>query len=315
MPRLSIIMPVKNGGAYVTQAVRSVERQAEKDWELVIVDDHSTDGTLENLRALEREDPRVRVAENPGEGVVQAINHAYGLSAGRHLKFLDGDDLLPKAFSRHLDQILTPGATYHDAMLFEGDSAAVARLRVGRRFEELDLNESLRRLMISPPRWSWAFPREVGDRIFPLPRELPVPHEDVFLGLMFKKYSDVVHVPLPVYLYRQHPGQLYGGLFNFSREAVIRRAEAMLRIIRLIAASEIVEGFEDPDALLGPARKYYGFLAGEKLRWVRLLGSRLPPSLKARIIVMRRAPRLAARLSRRRALVPVRGRSRETGGS
>jgi glycosyltransferase involved in cell wall biosynthesis len=315
MPRLSFIMPVKNGEPYVAQAVRSVERQPEKDWELIIVDDHSSDGTPGLLRELGREDPRIRIAENPGAGQVQAINHGYGLSSGGHLKIIDSDDLLAKDFSRNLDRVLSRGATYHDAFLFEGTSAVVDRLRVGSRFEELELPESLRRLMVSPPRWSWTFSREVGERVFPLPPDLPSPHEDVFLGLMIKKRSEVVHVPLPLYFYRQHPGQFYGGLFNFSREAVTRRAGAMLGIIKVIAASEIVEGLAGSDDLLDPSREYYGLLARRKLRWIDLLRARLPLSGKFRVAVVRKSPRLAAGLSRRRAVGKIKARSSDNGVS
>ena len=315
MPRLTFIMPVKDGEAFVAQAVRSVERQAEKDWELVIVDDHSGDGTLETVRELGREDPRIHVAESPGAGQVQAINHGYGLSSGSYVKIIDSDDLLPQAFSRHLDLVLGARATYHDAFLVEGTSGPFGRLRIGGRFGEMDLAESLRSLMISPPRWSWTFSRDVGDRVFPLPQDLPSPHEDVFLGLMIKKYSDVIHVPLPLYYYRQHPGQFYGGLFNFSREAVARRARAMLRIIGFVAASDIVDGLAESDILLEPARDYYGLLAGESFRWRDLFRAKLSISEKTRAAVVVKAPRLAARLSRHRAVKKVKGTVAETGTS
>ena len=58
---------------------------------------------------------------------------------------------------------------------------------------------------------------------------LPSPHEDVFLGLMIKKAARVAYVPRDLYVYRQHAGQFYGGLFNHSAAAVARRARAMLR--------------------------------------------------------------------------------------
>ncbi len=315
MPRLSFIMPVKNGEDYVAQAVRSVERQAERDWELVVVDDHSTDDTLGVLKGIEREDPRIRIFENSGSGLVQALNHAYGMSSGRFLKFIDGDDLLAAAFSRNLDRVLRPEATYHEALIFEGTSAATARLRIGRRFEDMDLEESLRHLMVSPPRWAWTFSREVGDRVFPLPVDLPTPHADIYVALMFKKHAGVVHIPLPLYYYRQHPNQVYGGLFNFSREAVSRRAKAVLRIIEFIAAGELVEGMENPEGLLRPSRRYYGFLAEETLRWSELLRTKLPLSWKLRVAVIRGSPRLASRLSRRRAARKIKGCSPETGGT
>ncbi|HEY6478281.1 MAG TPA: glycosyltransferase family A protein, partial [Polyangia bacterium] len=85
-----------HGGRFLPEAVRSVQAQAFADWELVIVDDGSTDGTAEVAHTLASKDARIRVATNPRNlGIAAARNR--GLASispdSRFVAFLDHDDL------------------------------------------------------------------------------------------------------------------------------------------------------------------------------------------------------------------------------
>jgi glycosyltransferase involved in cell wall biosynthesis len=302
MPILSVIMPVRDGEAYIEEAVRSIRAQVLRDWELIVVDDRSSDDSALKAASAAAGDPRVRVVANPGRGQVQAINFGYGLVRGEWLKIVDADDLLAADFSDAFSSLSGAEATYHDALLLDGRPDGPRRLRVGSRFAAMSLAESLRRIQVSPPRWSWTLMRRVADRVFPLPAELPSPHEDVFFGLMIKKHARVGYVPRPLYLYRQHAGQFYGGLFNFSTEAVIRRARAMLGIIDLVGRSEIVRDVADSAARLAASKTYFTLLGRDRLAWKDILLSGLSLDEKARVAAIRKTPALAARLSRRRAL-------------
>ena len=302
MPLLSIIMPVKDGGPYIEDAVRSIQSQALRDWELVVVDDHSTDGSAQLATDLGRADARIRVVASPGRGQVQAINFGYGLVRGDRLKIVDADDLLAAGFSDAFPLLAGAESSYHDALLFGAGPEDRGVLRVGPRFAAMSLEQSLRLVQVSPPRWAWTLSRRVADRVFPLPAGLPSPHEDVFFGLMIKKSGPVAYVPRPLYVYRQHPGQFYGGLFNYTAPAVVRRARAMTEIIDLVGRSGIVQGVEGATALMSASKTYFSLLGLEGLSWKDILRARLGLTAKARLAVIRKTPALAARLSRRRAV-------------
>lgn len=302
MPILSFIMPVKDGGPFIEDAVLSLQSQTLRDWELVVVDDHSADDSARRAASLAAADARIRVVANPGRGQVQAINFGYGFIRGDRLKIIDADDLLPPGFSEGFHRLTVADASYHDALLFDGTPGPARTLRVGPRFASMGVSESLRRIQVSPPRWSWTLARRAADLVFPLPADLPSPHEDVFLGLMIKKSARVVYVPLPLYAYRQHAGQFYGGLFNYSSTAVIRRARAMLGIIDHIGRSEIAREVENAAALLAASRAYFALLGRDRLTWGDILRARLGIAATARLAVIRKAPAAASRLSRRRAL-------------
>jgi glycosyltransferase involved in cell wall biosynthesis len=305
MAILTFIMPVKDGAGFIQAAVRSVQEQDIQEWEMIIVDDHSTDGTSELIKTLSESDARIKVVENPGIGQVQAINHGYAFCTGKFLKIIDCDDLLAPAFSASFERLASSEAVYHDALLWDEPSGRFDQLCIGSRFQNMGFEQSLRRVMISPPRWSWTISRRIADQIFPLPASLTSPHEDVYLGLMIKKYTTVRYLPLPLYVYRQHGAQFYGGLFNFSFQAVTRRAEAMLLIIRKIGESDIVKDVPDSEKLLAFPRTYYSLLAHAPLSMIDIFGSRLTVSEKARIALIRKAPWLASRLSRWRTLRKV----------
>ena len=92
-PSISILMPVRNEERFLQAALDSLYRQSLADWELVAVDDGSSDATPGILTRAARSDPRVRVITSPGCGLVAALN--LGLAACRAplLARMDGDDI------------------------------------------------------------------------------------------------------------------------------------------------------------------------------------------------------------------------------
>jgi glycosyltransferase involved in cell wall biosynthesis len=94
LPRLvSIIMPVYNGEQYLRQAIDSALAQSYPEWELVVVDDGSSDGTAEIVQSYS--DPRVRYTYQENRGQAAALNRGLELARGEFVTTLDADDWLP----------------------------------------------------------------------------------------------------------------------------------------------------------------------------------------------------------------------------
>lgn len=92
VPKVSVVMPVYNAGTALRQAVGSVLAQTETDFELLVVDDCSSDGCTDFLAALG--DPRIKVSRNAENlGAVGSRNRALSVAAGRYIAIADADDM------------------------------------------------------------------------------------------------------------------------------------------------------------------------------------------------------------------------------
>ncbi len=117
-PTVSVIMAVYNGAAMIGEAIDSLFAQRFGDFEVVIVDDCSTDNTRDLLRSIS--DARFRVIEAPrNQGAVHARNHAFAQARGKYIAALDHDDIChPDRFAAqvayldaHPDTVLVATAT------------------------------------------------------------------------------------------------------------------------------------------------------------------------------------------------------------
>ena len=98
-PIVSVLMTVYNGERYLADAVESILQQTFEDFEFVIVDDGSTDTSLELLQQFEKRDPRIRLFARPHGGIVPAANFGLRQCRGEFLARMDSDDVaLPHRF-------------------------------------------------------------------------------------------------------------------------------------------------------------------------------------------------------------------------
>jgi glycosyltransferase involved in cell wall biosynthesis len=92
-PRVSVLLPVRNGEGTLGECLASLAAQTLDDHEVVAVDDHSTDGSRALLERAARGDRRVRIVENPGRGLVAALNAAAAGARATLLARMDADDV------------------------------------------------------------------------------------------------------------------------------------------------------------------------------------------------------------------------------
>lgn len=122
--RVSVIMPTWNRAHVVARSIRSVQSQTHGDWELIVVDDGSTDSTREVIRAMAVTDARIRLVEAVHGGVSAARNAGLDAATGDYVAFLDSDNEWP---TRYLDLMLrgviSSGASagYAGLQLHDGD--------------------------------------------------------------------------------------------------------------------------------------------------------------------------------------------------
>ena len=121
---ISIIIPVYNREQYIEECIRSIQAQTYKNYEIILIDDGSTDNTLAICRGLAQQDPAIRILEGAHAGVSAARNIGLDEVQGNYVFFLDSDDVLhPRAL-----EILVAGLKETDATI-----SATARIDIADR--------------------------------------------------------------------------------------------------------------------------------------------------------------------------------------
>lgn len=120
-PRFSVVVPVRNGARWLPEALASVERQTREDWELLVVDDGSTDDSAAIARGVA--DARVTVLQQPNAGPLAARRSGLARARGEAIVFLDADDRLrPDAlahFAATFDRAPHATLVYGDRVLVD----------------------------------------------------------------------------------------------------------------------------------------------------------------------------------------------------
>lgn len=209
-PLLSVVVPTHDVRPWLRQLLESVLRQLD-DLEVIVVDDRSTDGTVEFARTIASRDPRVTVISSPGAGGGTARNTGADRARGRYLVFADGDDLIPDgAYAA-----LTASLESSGSDLAVGDYLKFRAVDTWRPTAAMPAFDRPARgialadeptLLFSRPCWNRAFRREFwaasGIRFPDVPRSNDI--VPMVSALVAARTIDIV--PDVVYVYRERPG-------------------------------------------------------------------------------------------------------------
>ena len=91
---ISILLPVFNAEAFLTDCIQSILNQSYTEWELIAINDHSTDHSLSILSAFAQKDTRIKFYTNPSKGIISALRLAFKESQGQFISRMDADDLM-----------------------------------------------------------------------------------------------------------------------------------------------------------------------------------------------------------------------------
>ena len=239
-PAVSVILPLYDGEAFISETVASVLAQTMRDFELLIVDDGSRDGGLQIAREWAARDGRVRVLQHPGgvnRGVSATRNLGVGEARGAYFAFIDADDVWPEGklahqlavFAQHPEVGLVGGAAlYWDSWRGGEDQLIVA----GHRPDA-----------VIPPFEASCFTYPLGTAQAPCPSTLMIRRalferiggfEARFEGI-YQLYEDQAllskcYAEAPVYmasetycLYRQHDSSIVASVIGDGRYHEVRR--------------------------------------------------------------------------------------------
>ena len=152
MPLVSVIMPTFNRADTIRRAIRSVQAQTFTDWELIVVDDGSTDNTVALIEGC---DPRLKLIRQKNQGTAGARNAGLSASAGSYIAFLDSDD---EWLPHHLELCVS----FLEA--FPGEQFVTNEL-----WEDLGQGRIVRHYRAEVEKYYPGMARRVGSRLLDLP--------------------------------------------------------------------------------------------------------------------------------------------------
>jgi len=277
-------MMAKNAGRHIGDAINELQKEDASPWELIIVDDHSLDNTFEIAKSFAENDNRIIVRKNIFSGKVLGTNFGFTLTNGDIIKCIDSDDILNVDFFREVDASIGYDAHYHDALIVDENLKTIAKQLIGSSFQNQSL-ECVVRNINSLPKAYWSYKREIAEKVFPLPESLPV--EDEWISFSIKKYSkSILYIKKPLYLYRQHDGQDYGGILNYSLEKISFRAKRLSKVLEIVNEKLLQDKID-----LSKEQTYLK-LQFSKSSISRILASSLNFKQKIKLMLMLHAPRL-----------------------
>jgi len=245
-PLVSVLMPVYNAAAYVEEAIRSVLTQTYDDFELLVFDDGSTDGSIELIRAIE--DTRIRLFESPQNlGYVVHLNEGLRLAQGVYIARMDADDIaLPERFAKQVallnsePNVVLCGTSYE---IFGSRSEVVIVSQTDRAIRAWMLFENA----LAHP--TVMFRKSVIEehKLRYGPEYMPA--EDYKLWYDFSKIGQLRNLPEVLLKYRAHPNQISASQYKLQ----VQKATT----IRLLQLTD--KGFH----LTEDEKKLYSLITGD----------------------------------------------------
>ena len=217
-PKVSVLLAVHNGAEFIGEAIESILAQHYTSWELIIVDNGSTDKTAEVCSRYVQIDSRIRFESIPEKNKNKAYNRGYQIASGAYLCFFGADDLLPpNSLAERVSILRGCGA---DAF----STCCLQTVSEDAKYDGLVFPRNKMRPNYSGG--SVLFSKSLASQIFPLPVDQP--NEDTWTLLHLRAFGVNRHVPKALYRYRIHKGNSYGyGMaFGEKRSQYLRRMRA-----------------------------------------------------------------------------------------
>lgn len=290
-PLISVVMPVFNGGDYLIEAVASIVEQSMADWELICINDGSTDNSLQVLEWFAWQDPRIRVVDQPNRGIVAALNGGCAIAKAPLICRMDCDDIsLPDRLEQQATFMRSnPGCTAVGGAILEidqaGDPLHVARLPSK---HAAILNNLLHRKtgLFHPTTLIRAEALEAvnGYRS----KYQWVEDHDLWLRLALR--GELANIDTPLLCYRQHAGSVCWQRSSQQRELMNDLLQEAYRIRNLELPDYLLLGAGTPRTPAGPGKwarlaARGGYVSSTFKHLQLLLQSDAPWSYKSRMLV------------------------------
>lgn len=293
-PRVSVVIPIYNVEEYLEEALESVVNQTLKDIEIILINDGSTDKSLEIAEKYKSKDERIRLINQENSGLSIARNIGIENSNGKYLYFLDSDDYLEletlkKCFSicekNDLDLIYFDAVPFLDKIkkIFNEEYYSKfgiikeEKIYTGEEF----LYECLKKNKYTTPVWLYFFRKEIleGLRFYP-----KIYHEDIlFTPLLLERVKKMIYIPKKFYKRRYRENSImtkkvslenikgiYIALQELEKNTTLKIEKILKEGYNQIVNLSIINNFENNYYYLETLKNYQKYLTWKTILKVRL---------------------------------------------
>lgn len=250
-PKISVINPVYNGGKTIGKAIKSVLKQTYTNYELLIIDDGSTDNSLDICQSFARKDPRIRVVHKQNEGIMRTRLQAIGMVTGDYLAWLDSDDW----FSRGaLEKMITAALTHNADLVCAGaykvlDKWGLFKIPMYKNEDKFYAQNDLEKFhkvyihgLIPYSVWDKLYKRTLFDKVDFKPLNISFA-EDMYLNMIVSPHiTSICFISDYVYYYRFGGGTCdYNPNFWTAHQTIYWEEKAYLELYNPTACSHLTE--------------------------------------------------------------------------
>lgn len=201
--KISVAMAVFNGEKYLKEQISSILVQLSEDDELIVSIDESSDGSLEILKRISKEDNRIKLIKGPNSGVIKNFENAILNCKGDYIFLSDQDDLWLKDKISKVKNIFkneNVDLVLHDAKVADKDLKVIHDSFFKLRKSKLGILKNI--FKNSYIGCCMAFKSELKEKILPFPENIPM--HDQWIGLIAEKYGKVKFLKEALIIYRRH---------------------------------------------------------------------------------------------------------------
>lgn len=251
-PLISVIVPVYNVSNYLEKCINSIFNQTYANYELILIDDGSTDGSGELCDDLSSEDPRVVCIHKNNGGLSSARNAGLNICKGDYITFVDSDDMIsPNALTIMVDCALKTRsdivATSKFISFYENDLFPVPSTI--QRERSLDAETALQEIICRDTRWeAWGHLFQAslwGTKRFP---EGKLYEDLATIPYILASAEKTTILDCPIYYYRQRPG------------SIMRQSESRVSLDLCTITNELISYFSENISGIGQANICSGIL-------------------------------------------------------
>ncbi len=214
---ISVIVPVYNTKNYLVNCIESLLSQSYPNYEIILVDDGSTDGSSEICKSFEQKDNRIIYLKKENGGLSSARNFGVEHSNGKYICFVDSDDFVSKDYLKFLHKAIIENDSdiafcnfqkFYDDLHFEESEYKFSIKSKKELMEQLTCTGPKSNSIHIVVAWNKLIKKEIAEKItFPLKKW----HEDEFyINRILENANKFVYVDANLYFYRQRNDSIVG---------------------------------------------------------------------------------------------------------